>query len=78
MKTGLVGRTTFSSDRHSPCLEVAANLLTLLPEARAVRKRVLIRMFSGVAFLRSKVSVDSMLRTLSTDHPGISSFEVCQ
>ena len=68
MNPGVVGRMAFVLVRDTPCLEVAANSLTLLPEARAVRKRVLINRFSGEAVLRLNSSVESILRTLSTDH----------
>ena len=68
---GEVGRTAFEGVRVTPSLEIAASSLTLLPEARAVRNSVLIKVLTGDAVLRLNSSEESTVRTLSTDHPGI-------
>ena len=74
MNPGEVGRVAFEFVKDIPNLEVAASSLTLLPEARAVRNSVFIRMLTGEAVLRLNSSVESTSSTLSTDHWGILRF----
>ena len=71
---GEVGSIAFEDVKDTPSLEVAASSLTLLPDARAVRNNVLIRVLTGEAVLRLNSSVESTVSTLSTDHPGILRF----
>ena len=70
-KPGRVGNVALSLLIKIPCLMVAASSLTLFPEAKAVRNKVLISTFVGVALERLKSSVDNAARTLSIDHWGI-------
>ena len=71
MNPGEVGSIAFEGVSDIPFLDVAASSLTLLPEARAVRNRVLIKVFTGEAVLRLNSSEERTVSTLSTDHPGI-------
>ena len=74
MNPGEVGSTALEGVRVTPFLDVAASSLTLLPDARAVRNRVFIRMLTGDAVLRLNSSVENTSSTLSTDHWGILRF----
>ena len=74
MNPGEAGSIAFEAVKDTPSLEVAASSLTQLPEARAARNSVFIRMLTGEAVLRLNSSVESTASTLSTDHPGILRF----
>ena len=70
-KLGCVGSTALASVRERPVLTEAESSLALLPEARAVRKSVLRKRFSGEANSISKSGEEKVSRTWSMDHCGI-------